>query len=374
MRAWLNALFFNIFFIAHLFGMSWMEEQIDEDLAGFAPCHITTKDLERVMDSVLTNAADVAHIVIQGKDVSVKRLRSGGWWGIEARLHEIIKELRRWQSVSHVCPSRRLPNCEFLLSLGDGLDTETSEASLDPSKLPAPIFVFCKKKSSKHLALFPDNHALKKRQPNVHNMRSGSRRFPWWKKDSKLFWRGAGSDGIYRLNTWESLPRAKLVLLSQKMPHSINAGFTKLPQTESDQDAVAILNIVGGTVKPISPYDHLAYKYLMDIDGNSNGWERCFWALLSNSVLFKQKSPYSQWFYKALKPWIHYVPIKRDLSDLKERVTWAQEHDLEAYQIACNGRALGQEIFERKAIFSYIQRLLTKYAERFGPPVPSKSP
>ena len=186
-------------------------------------------------------------------------------------------------------------------------------------------------------------------------------------KKPKLFWRGAGSDGTYTLSTWRAFPRAKLVLLSKQLPDSIDASFTKLPQVENDRDALAILNIVGGTTNPISPYNHLAYKYLMDIDGNSNGWERCFWALLSNSVLFKQKSPYSQWFYKALKPWVHYVPIERDLSNIKEQIAWAIEHDAEAHQIANNGAGLGQEIFERKAVFAYIHQLLTKYAERFGP-------
>jgi len=190
MRAWAITLFINIFLMLPGFGMNWMQEQIDEDLAGFFPCHLTTVDLERVMDSALTDAADVAHIAIKGREISIKRVRTSGWWGIKARLNEVVKELRRWQTIGHICPSRRLPDCEFLLSLGDGLDTETTEASIDREKLPLPIFVFCKKKSSKHLALFPDNHALKKRQPNVEHMRSGSRRFPWWKKNLSSFGEG----------------------------------------------------------------------------------------------------------------------------------------------------------------------------------------
>lgn len=49
--------------------------------------------------------------------------------------------------------------------------------------------------------------------------------------------------------------------------------------------------------------------------------------------------------YMALKPWKHYVPIKRNLSDLLEKIEWAKEHDEEAKKIAkrravdCSGLA-----------------------------------
>ena len=36
-------------------------------------------------------------------------------------------------------------------------------------------------------------------------------------------------------------------------------------------------------------------------------------------------------------PWEHYVPIKADLSDLREKFEWAESHPIEARQIAENG-------------------------------------
>ncbi len=33
-------------------------------------------------------------------------------------------------------------------------------------------------------------------------------------------------------------------------------------------------------------------------------------------------------------PWVHYVPIKADLSDLREKYEWAESHPNEAKQIA----------------------------------------
>lgn len=52
----------------------------------------------------------------------------------------------------------------------------------------------------------------------------------------------------------------------------------------------------------------------------------------------KQQSPYYEHFYSKLQPFEHFVPIKRDLSDLPEKIIWAREHDEEAHQIARNAR------------------------------------
>ena len=37
---------------------------------------------------------------------------------------------------------------------------------------------------------------------------------------------------------------------------------------------------------------------------------------------------------EAVKPWVHYIPVRRDLSDLPQLLQWAQQHDSEAKRIA----------------------------------------
>jgi len=49
--------------------------------------------------------------------------------------------------------------------------------------------------------------------------------------------------------------------------------------------------------------------------------------LAGNSVVFKQESIYYEFFYGQLEPFVHYVPVERDLSDLVEKINWAQEND-----------------------------------------------
>ena len=61
------------------------------------------------------------------------------------------------------------------------------------------------------------------------------------------------------------------------------------------------------------------WKYLIDVEGN--GWSaRMKLFLFSRRVLFLQDRPYKEWFYKDLKPWVHYVPVNRDLSDLESNL------------------------------------------------------
>lgn len=51
-------------------------------------------------------------------------------------------------------------------------------------------------------------------------------------------------------------------------------------------------------------------------------------ALLSgDSVVFKQDSKWYEHFYAELQPWVHYIPVKEDLSDVMEQLHWARNHD-----------------------------------------------
>jgi len=78
------------------------------------------------------------------------------------------------------------------------------------------------------------------------------------------------------------------------------------------------------------------YKYLIDIDGWSNTWDATIWKLLSGSVLLKVGGVWEQWYYDKLKEWVHYVPVKDDLSDLNEKVQWCIDNDEKCKTISEN--------------------------------------
>ena len=70
----------------------------------------------------------------------------------------------------------------------------------------------------------------------------------------------------------------------------------------------------------------LQHKYQINIDGTVAAY-RFPYLLAGNSLVLKQDSPYYEYFYKDLKPFEHYVPIKRDLSDIMEKIQWAKDNE-----------------------------------------------
>ena len=97
----------------------------------------------------------------------------------------------------------------------------------------------------------------------------------------------------------------------------------------------------------------LQYKYQLDVDGEVNAWSALWWKLYSNSVVFKVDSHYEQWYYKDLKEWVHYIPVKADLSDLEEKYKWALENDEKCREIALEGRNLAVSLTYENVIKNY---------------------
>ena len=68
------------------------------------------------------------------------------------------------------------------------------------------------------------------------------------------------------------------------------------------------------------------HKYQINIDGTVAAY-RLPYLMAGDSVVLKQDSPFYEHFYKDMKPYEHYIPFKRDLSDLMEKIQWAKDND-----------------------------------------------
>lgn len=59
------------------------------------------------------------------------------------------------------------------------------------------------------------------------------------------------------------------------------------------------------------------WKYLLDMEGC--GYSGRTKVLLNTPrIVFIADRPHKEWWHQYIKPWVHYVPVKRDLSDLEE--------------------------------------------------------
>lgn len=255
-------------------------------------------------------------------------------------------------SIQKLNESVQLPDVDFIVSLEDGFEGNPGVG---------PCFVFAKREDVDSLILIPDINALVGYGKLREIIPKTSLQIPWEKKIAKGFWRGSTTGGHSTLSNWNDLARAKLVLLSLISPKDIDARFHKVVQC--DPEIPQLMKAKGMVSKSVSKPDHLKYKFLVDVDGNSCSFERYFWLLLSNSLVIKQLSPNIQWYYGGLEPYKHFVPVKKDLSDLMEKVKWAQENDSEARQIALNATEFVKENLTPEDTLVYFYLLLKEYAQ-----------
>jgi len=83
----------------------------------------------------------------------------------------------------------------------------------------------------------------------------------------------------------------------------------------------------------------------------------------------KQETQNVQWFYTQLKPWIHYIPVEEDLSDLIEKIQWAIDNDEASKIIAQNAHTFVEENLMPEHVALYCYKVLVKYAslQKFSP-------
>jgi hypothetical protein len=87
----------------------------------------------------------------------------------------------------------------------------------------------------------------------------------------------------------------------------------------------------------MSRQELLHHKVLIVLAGNELA-SGLAWSLLSKSVVFMQTPQYTSWLMEEfLDPWVHYIPINHELTDVEEKMKWVMEHDTEARHIAERG-------------------------------------
>ncbi len=185
------------------------------------------------------------------------------------------------------------------------------------------------------------------------------------KISDKYFWRGAlaGNKRPYTVERFNDFPRLNAVMLSKLYPDLIDARFvgSRYDRFEQDEfrEVLDLLSLKGAD--RVSEVEHLKYKYLLSIDGNSCTGTRLPWIMYSNSVLVKQESSTMEWFYPALKPYVHYVPVDERLSDIFSKLKWMQSHDKEVQEIVKNARNFIKKELRSEHIEAHAAIILNEY-------------
>ena len=88
-------------------------------------------------------------------------------------------------------------------------------------------------------------------------------------------------------------------------------------------------------VERLTKQQQSGYKYIIEIEGNVSA-HRVLTDMLYKSLLLMVDSEYTLWYSHLLVPYVHYIPIKKDLSDLLEKITWCRNHDDLCEKMAIN--------------------------------------
>ena len=147
---------------------------------------------------------------------------------------------------------------------------------------------------------------------------------PWENKKNEIIWRGVHCTGLGKK------ANRKLCVTRYYNKHNIAFNLRK-----EDQYYYNNLHLFKDNM---SIKDMLKYKYLLSIEGNdvATGLK---WMLASNSVVLMPKPTIESWLMEGLlKPYIHYVPLKDDFSDLDEILDWCKKNDGKCKEISENAR------------------------------------
>lgn len=243
---------------------------------------------------------------------------------------------------------RRFKDLDFILVYEDGIPLPHMPEGFfhTPSKdLQAPLLISAKVKNTPYLVLIPDWRSVSDWWPrDLKTILSKDK--SWHQKRAFALWRGTLTKNI----------RVKLCEISLQHPNILDA---KLNEIDDPQLKNQFQDLLGTRV----PFEALLdCKYLPMTDGVMCASPALQWRLLSNSVTLKQESNEIQWFYRALKPYVHYVPIQNDLSDLISQLEWAQSHDSLCEQIATQSTTFALNNLMLEDVYLYFSLVLDRYS------------
>lgn len=324
----------------------WMREQIQEDLAPFAQHDITIQEIEDTWKDITASGHGQFLVLCQ-----IKNNKLSYYPPIP---DSDSRALRLISGLKMLIETVRMPDVQFIVFTGESFLGDDNRA---------PIFTWCRHlEKGKRSVCFPDYEALTGNYHLLKEVDLGNRLYPWEYKIGTAIWRGnlTGGHGEPELS-YMSLPRVKLVQVSKAFPMEINAKLTgQIGDNDLSEMRITLSPYTGNNI-PISA--HLQYKYQILVDGHVSAFSRAYWQLFANCLIFKQSSPWYQWFYRALRPYEHYIPYKADASDLVEKIKWAVQNDSKARQISEHANDFATNNLKHSDVMLYVYLLLSEYAK-----------
>jgi hypothetical protein len=178
----------------------------------------------------------------------------------------------------------------------------------------------------------------------------------WEDRKPIAFWRGCLSGGL------APTLRTRVVWELHDFPFA-DVKFNRLTNMTSEyQGRFVFPEDTRFYDEPRGAHDHVQHKYIPILDGNCIASAQQ-WVFASGSVPIMVTHPDNDfWFKKYLKPGFHYVSIKYDLSDLREKIEWLVNNDAEAKQIANNAMEFARTVLSSEFQHGYLMKEINRVA------------
>ena len=165
----------------------------------------------------------------------------------------------------------------------------------------------------------------------------------WSKKEDTVIWRGA---------TTGKEQRVKFV---EKYFQTFDVGFATTKQKPEYQEFKR---------KKVSIKKQLKNKFIISLEGNDVA-SNLRWVLSSNSVPIMPKPEWQSWIMEEkLMPYVHYLPLNKELDNLEELISWAKLNDEKCQEIAENGKLYMAQFLDKKKDLIVHKTLLEEYAKK----------
>lgn len=183
-------------------------------------------------------------------------------------------------------------------------------------------------------------------------------RIPWEQKINTAIWRGGLSGEMLRINTVKAsmnIPNTDIKLVDGWIRPEYN------PQKTPELFA-QIIDVAG----------QCKYKAVLWIDGGCLT-SNVLWIFATGSVpVLINESEF--WFKKDLIPWVHFVPVKIDLSDLEQNIRWIFENDDKACKIAENALEFSRTVLSPEGQRKYLDKAIEEHIHKNQQEEPEKTP
>jgi len=257
----------------------------------------------------------------------------------------------------------------FLLSLAADLpDTELVVNTRDWPQLhsgmsssPVPVFSFSKTVQYNDImypvwafwcggpaiSLYP--RGLGRWDQHRETLGQAATEWPWSAKRDEAMFRGSRT----------SAERDPLVLLSRQCPAVVDAQYTKNQAWKSVKDTLG-----REPADEVSLESHCQYKYLFNYRGVAASF-RFKHLFLCRSLVFHVGDEWLEYFYPAMKPWIHYIPVnkKADQEELFHLIEFSRDHPEISEKIAEAGAEFIENHLRMSDVTCYWRKLLLAYTK-----------